>query len=531
MRRLSIRVRLGAVSAVLALTMLALLVVGLAGFPRMRDAVAAMDDARITQRDALQVQYLSADWNGWQTAYALDAALNTGDPASRKAFEKSVAALKAGLTTLAGDRALSSTDRQQVVAASAAVDQFMAVDVDIWKAYQSGSPAAVKAAHQKVLGEEIVHFQAVALAVSKVAQSAAERADAAAVQAARTAADARTAMLSAGIAALAVTAMLVPLLMISISRPLSALQSRLADIADGDGDLTGRLDETGRDELTRIAQLFNRFLAGMADTVTTVRRAADDLRSAAGELSGATGRIAQQAAHSSHQATEAATAAHQVSSNVLTLSAGAEQMNAAIAEIATNATNATNAAAEAVTAVTNATTTVTSLDASSAKISQVVALITGIADQTNLLALNATIEAARAGEAGKGFAVVASEVKDLAQETARATSDITARVGTIQTDTASAIAAIAAISDVIDRVNEYQLTIASAVEQQAATTAEMVRNVDLAVAGSARIAHTVTTVTDTANATTEQIDHSQQATTTVTTMADNLHQLIARYRC
>ena len=115
-------------------------------------------------------------------------------------------------------------------------------------------------------------------------------------------------------------------------------------------------------------------------------------------------------------------------------------------------------------------------------------MITSIAEQTNLLALNATIEAARAGEAGKGFAVVATEVKDLAQETARATEDISRRVEAIQADTSGAVAAIEEITSVIARISDFQTTIASAVEEQTATTAEMSRSVTEAATGTGEIA-------------------------------------------
>src|SRR5204863_7490177 len=132
------------------------------------------------------------------------------------------------------------------------------------------------------------------------------------------------------------------------------------------------------------------------------------------------------------------------------IATAAEEMGATIGEIAGSASSAAQAAAEAVDAAEAARGTVANLDASSAQIGEVVKTITTIAEQTNLLALNATIEAARAGDAGKGFAVVASEVKDLAQETARATDDIAQRVRAIRTDTDDAVAAIGRITGIIN---------------------------------------------------------------------------------
>jgi methyl-accepting chemotaxis protein len=135
--------------------------------------------------------------------------------------------------------------------------------------------------------------------------------------------------------------------------------------------------------------------------------------------------------------------------------------------------------------------TSTALTESSDRIGDIVRLITSIAQQTNLLALNATIEAARAGDAGRGFAVVANEVKELANETAKASLEIGARITTIQSDASGAVTAMAQIRSIIDQVNDRQTTIASSVEEQSVTTNEISRSVTQAAAGSSDIAVTV----------------------------------------
>ncbi|HEY0950082.1 methyl-accepting chemotaxis protein, partial [Nocardioides sp.] len=156
-------------------------------------------------------------------------------------------------------------------------------------------------------------------------------------------------------------------------------------------------------------------------------------------------------------------------------------------------------------------------------------VITSIAEQTNLLALNATIEAARAGEAGKGFAVVANEVKELAQETARATEDIARRVEAIQADTGGAVEAIGEISTIISSINDYQLTIASAVEEQTATTNEMSRNVAEASTGSGEIATNISGVSTAADATTQALAQTRTAVDDLARMAVDLRGAVSGF--
>jgi methyl-accepting chemotaxis protein len=205
-------------------------------------------------------------------------------------------------------------------------------------------------------------------------------------------------------------------------------------------------------------------------------------------------------------------------------------MTASIQEIARNSTEAAAVAAEAVAAAQETTVAVGRLGESSTEIGNVVRTITSIAEQTNLLALNATIEAARAGDAGRGFAVVAGEVKDLAQETARATEDISRRVAAIQADTEGAVSSIERISNVIAQISDFQATIAAAVEEQTATTDEMSRTVgDVATRGHA-ISESVDGVAAAAGSTAEGAAATQGSAHELRELAGQLTGVVSQFR-
>ncbi|WP_436529812.1 methyl-accepting chemotaxis protein [Actinoplanes sp. HUAS TT8] len=317
-----------------------------------------------------------------------------------------------------------------------------------------------------------------------------------------------------------------------VARGIVRSLRRVTTVCEGlaAGDLTQSTGITSADEPGRMSRALDAAVLRLRETVTTIGDSAVTLASASEELNTVSSQLQSGAGDVAEQAGSASAASEEVNVGVQSIAAGAEQMSASITEIAANAAEAARVANEGMNVAERTTRQVAELGTASAEISDVVKLITTIAEQTNLLALNATIEAARAGELGKGFAVVAGEVKELSQQTAKATEEITARIGAIQASSTSATAAIGEITDVIQRIGDYTTTIASAVEEQTATTGEMSRSVAEAASSSGEVARTVTGVAEVAAATAEGARTTQQAAADLTRLAGDLTNLVGGFR-
>ncbi|MDN4472328.1 methyl-accepting chemotaxis protein [Demequina zhanjiangensis] len=288
-------------------------------------------------------------------------------------------------------------------------------------------------------------------------------------------------VLLSGIAALVLGA--------ALGRSVRRVRQALEAMAEGDLTVAASVDSP--DEMGDMAAALTITQASLRSTMEQVVASARTVASAADQLAAANAQIAAGTAQSSLQATEVARTAGEVNDSVEAVAVGSEQMGSSIAEISGHANDAATVAASATQMAHTTTEHVARLGVSSQEIGEVIKVITTIAEQTNLLALNATIEAARAGDAGRGFAVVASEVKELAQETARATEQVAQRVAAIQSDAADSSRAIGEIGDIIDRIDGLQNQIAAAVVEQTATAAEISRSAALAATGTSGIAESV----------------------------------------
>lgn len=374
-------------------------------------------------------------------------------------------------------------------------------------------------------------------------------------------ANTRQMMTMISLVALVCVILVIPLAWLAAARvvnPLVVIVDKLKDIAEGEGDLTTRLEVTSKDEIGQVAGWFNSFIDKIHELIREVAENANRLNRSSSTLEALSRTMADGASKTSERANSVSAASEemstsmntvagameQASGNMATVSGATGEMTQTITEISKNTVDAREITQEVVEKTRTASEQIGELGGAADEIGQVVDVITDISSQVNLLALNATIEAARAGEAGKGFAVVANEIKDLAGQTAGASNQIKEKVANIRASTGRTVEQIDDVSQVVNKVNEIVLIIASAVEEQSATTQSMAENIGQVSEGiedvntnisqssavSAEIARDISGVTQAATEMTQNSGTVDVRSKELSDLAEKLMTLVKKFK-
>ncbi|RCS52759.1 methyl-accepting chemotaxis protein [Bremerella cremea] len=275
-------------------------------------------------------------------------------------------------------------------------------------------------------------------------------------------------------------------------KPLNSMTASLRDIAQGEGDLTKRLDIQSKDEIGELANWFNLFMdklqgiisrvagcaSSLSETSEKMLTTASELTHSAGEAKSRSTSVAAASEEMATTMNTMATSIQELTGNISFVGDSVGELTSSIEDISKNTEKASSIAINATRLAEESNGKIQKLGDAAESIGKIVGVIQDIAEQTNLLALNATIEASRAGEAGKGFAVVATEVKELAHQTTEAIEHIRKSVSGIQDSSSDAVNSIGAITQVIEQIREASLSIASAVEEQSVTTKQISTNIN-----------------------------------------------------
>lgn len=323
----------------------------------------------------------------------------------------------------------------------------------------------------------------------------------------------------------------------SITQPLSMAITGLKEVAQGEGDLTKRLEAVGKDEVGELTKWFNAFITNLqgiilkvAENTAATSEAAKHLLKLSQEtthnassLAERSNKVSEASEEMSHSIQSVSAAVEEYSTNINVVASAAEELNSSVVEISRNTTHANQLTSQSVEEANITSEKMKLLEQAAKEITHVTEVIQSISKQTNLLALNATIEAASAGEAGKGFAVVANEIKELARQTSDATSEIQNQIDSIQSSSGATVTQINRITEMIGDIDSAVSTIAAAVEEQSVTTQEISGNITQASDSIGEVARNVATGSETTATIAQDINEVDTLVGEVNNMSQELH--------